>query len=430
MGDRRRTRRTRDTRRNGSSRSGSRVRERERVQNRNRTRERSRVESRARVQEIPERRKSRTKVTGFYDYSLLVLVLILVCFGLIMIYSTSYYSASMYKNGDSMYYLKRQGLLAFAGIMAMLGISCIDYRILLKKIPKFNIYWPTFIYGFSILLQLYVLINGVELNGAKRWISLGPLGTFQPSDFAKIATIIFVSYLIYLRPRELDHVKGFVRIALYIVVLIGLIGIENMSTAIVIAMILFGICYVASKKKWYYYIGILVVFVFGALYIVLGEGFRMQRIEIWLNVETHEDSYQILQGLYAIASGGVFGKGLGQSMQKLGYVPEAQNDMIFSIICEELGIFGACCILLLFIMLLWRIFQITINAPDLFGGLICTGVLVHIAVQVIINIAVVTNSIPSTGVPLPFISYGGTSVAMLLVEIGIVLSVSKRITAE
>ena len=173
---------------------------------------------------------------------------------------------------------------------------------------------------------------------------------------------------------------------------------------------------------------IILAVIAGVLFIRFGEGFRMSRVIAWKNVETDSKAYQILQGLYAIASGGMFGKGLGNSMQKLGYVPEAQNDMIFTIICEELGVFGACCVMLLFILLLCRIFQIAVNSPDLFGGMLCVGVLIHVAAQVLLNIAVVTNTIPSTGVALPFISYGGTSLAVLLMEMGFVLSVSNRVT--
>lgn len=376
------------------------------------------------------KRRERKSYVGIYDYSLLFLVVLLVCFGLIMIYSTSYYSATIHKNGDSMYYLKRQAMFVCAGIAVMLLVSKIDYRVLLKRLPKIKVHIVPVLYGLSVLMQIYVLINGVTLNGAKRWISLGPFGTFQPSDFAKIATILLISYMVYLQPRALDNIKGFIRIAIYIFVLIALIGIENMSTAIVIALILFCMCVVASRKLIYFIAMGVGAFGLAVAYILLGEGFRMERIQIWQHVETHAKGFQILQGLYAIASGGIFGKGLGQSMQKLGYVPEAQNDMIFSIICEELGMFGAFCVILLFILLLWRIFQIAVNAPDLFGGMICTGVMVHVAAQVIINIAVVTNSIPSTGVPLPFISYGGTSVAMLLIEMGLVLSVSNQISFE
>lgn len=208
---------------------------------------------------------------------------------------------------------------------------------------------------------------------------------------------------------------------------IGLVLIENMSTAIVLILITGGICFVASRNKKYYIVVIVAAVAALGLFVLFGDAFRMQRIEIWRNVETHPKGFQILQGLYAIASGGLFGTGLGESMQKLGFIPESYNDMIFSIVCEELGLCGAIMVVILFILLLWRIFTVAINAPDLFGALLCVGVLVHIAVQVIINIAVVTNSIPSTGIPLPFISYGGTSVAILLAEMGMVLSVSNQI---
>lgn len=155
------------------------------------------------------------------------------------------------------------------------------------------------------------------------------------------------------------------------------------------------------------------------------ESYRLERLAVWKNPEAYEKGYQTLQGLYAIGSGGLFGRGLGQSIQKLGFVPEAQNDMIFSIICEELGLFGACFILMLFLLLIWRFFVIATQAKDLFGALIASGAMAHMMIQVILNIAVVTNTIPNTGITLPFISYGGTSVVFLLVEMGLVLSVSK-----
>ena len=207
-----------------------------------------------------------------------------------------------------------------------------------------------------------------------------------------------------------------------------MIAAENLSTAIVITLVFGGMCFIASRNKRYFVFAIILAVIAGVLFIRFGEGFRMSRVIAWKNVETDSKAYQILQGLYAIASGGMFGKGLGNSMQKLGYVPEAQKDMIFTIICEELGVFGACCVMLLFILLLCRIFQIAVNSPDLFGGMLCVGVLIHVAAQVLLNIAVVTNTIPSTGVALPFISYGGTSLAVLLMEMGFVLGVSNRVT--
>lgn len=230
-------------------------------------------------------------------------------------------------------------------------------------------------------------------------------------------------------PRRLDKVSGFLRVIFFILPLLGLIAIENFSTALIIGIIMVGISFVASRKKaYFFYIGALLIG--GGVAMILIEPYRIQRLQVWLNVETHPKGYQILQGLYAIASGGVFGKGLGQSMQKLGFIPESHNDMIFSVICEELGLFGAIALILLFLLMIWRLFFIAVNAPDLYGGLLATGVLAHIASQVLINIAVVTNSIPSTGIPLPFISYGGTSIMVILMEMGIVLSVSNQIKTD
>jgi cell division protein FtsW len=313
----------------------------------------------------------------------------------------------------------------------MLIVSRLDYRLLLEKLPLLPLKPVALSYLGALLLQAAVFIPGlgVEYNGAKRWLKLGPV-QFQPSDITKVAVILFVSYMIYLSPKRMDKFGGFLRIAFYMSPLILLVLVENMSTAIVLCAILVGICFVGSRKKWYYFVAAFFLFLGGVAFIFLGKGFRMERIKIWLDVENHEKGFQILQGLYAIASGGLTGTGLGGSMQKLGYVPEAQNDMIFSIICEELGLFGAVTVILLFVLLIWRLFVISINAPDMFGGLMCTGILVHIAVQVVINIAVVTNSIPSTGIPLPFISYGGTSIAVLLAEMGLALSVSNQIKYE
>lgn len=373
-----------------------------------------------------ERRNGRKKFHSYYDYSLLFLTLFLACFGLVMIYSTSAYTAQL-RNNDAMFYLKKQGFTVIIGIISMLIISKVDYHIFIKKLPVINIKPIVLIYFLSIILQVWVLVFGRTINSAKRWIYIGPI-SFQPSEYSKVAVILMVSYLVYLAPRQLDRIGGFIRIAFYISPILVLIAAENLSTAIVIAGILFAICFVTSRKKLYFILVTLGAAAMGVIYIFAG--WRSTRVEIWLNVETHEKGFQILQGLYAIASGGIFGVGLGESMQKLGFIPESHNDMIFTVICEELGLFGAVCVILLFVLLIWRLFIISISAPDLFGGLICVGVLAHIALQVVINIAVVTNSIPSTGIPLPFISYGGTSVIFLLSEMGIVLSVSNQIRYE
>ncbi len=372
---------------------------------------------------------NKRKMHSYYDYSLLFLIIFLVCFGLVMIYSTSSYNAQRLY-GNPTHFLERQALFAGAGIIVMIFVSKIDYRIYAKKIPIIKLRPLTILYVLCLVLQTYVLVFGDETKGSKRWIDMGSLGRFQPSELTKIAVILFTAYIVNVAPKKLDKFTGFLRICLFIAPLLGLIVVANLSTAIIIAVIMVSICFVASKKKAYFVIIGLLLAGLGAVFIFFFNSYRSDRIDAWLNVETADNGYQILQGLYAIASGGIFGKGLGESMQKLGFIPESHNDMIFSVICEELGLFGAFALILLFILVIWRIFIIAINSTDLYGGLIATGVLAHIAVQVIINIAVVTNTIPSTGNTLPFISYGGSSVMVILFEMGIVLSVSNQIKGE
>ncbi len=368
------------------------------------------------------------KFHSYYDYSLLFLTLFLTCFGLVMIYSTSSYNASR-ELGNPAYYLEKQSVFAVLGFVVMLIVSKIDYRIYITKMPIIKIKPITILYILCILLQFYVLFFGVKVNGARRWIELGPLGRFQPSELSKIAVILFTAYIVNLSPVKLDKFKGFIRVVVFVAPLIVLVLIPNFSTALVMAAIMIAICFVASRKKLYFIVSGLIGAGIGAAFI-FGVSYRSTRIDVWRNVETHPKGYQILQGLYAIASGGIFGKGLGESMQKLGFIPESHNDMIFAVICEELGLFGAIAVIMLFVLLVWRLFIIAINAPDLYGGLIATGVLTHIAVQVLLNIAVVTNTIPSTGIPLPFISSGGSSLMVLLFEMGIALSVSNQIKYE
>ncbi|NLJ97164.1 MAG: cell division protein FtsW [Clostridiales bacterium] len=370
---------------------------------------------------------NRKKLHSYYDYSLLFLTLFLVCFGLVMIYSTSSYNAQRLY-GDATYYLSKQALLGGAGILIMLFVSKVDYRAYISKTPLIRIKPVTILYFLCILLQIAVIIFGEETKGAKRWLQIGSI-SFQPSELSKIAVILMTAYIVQLAPRRLDKIWGFIRVVFIIAPLLLLVISENFSTGLIIGIIMVAICFVASKKKAYFILSGLVMGALASLMIFFVD-FRSDRVDAWINVETHEKGYQILQGLYAIASGGVFGKGLGESMQKLGFIPESHNDMIFSVICEELGLFGAVALILLFILLLWRIFIIAINAPDLFGGLVATGVLAHIASQVLINIAVVTSTIPSTGIPLPFISYGGSSLMVILFEIGIVLSISNQIKAQ
>ncbi len=376
-----------------------------------------------------EREKGKKKkFHSYYDYSLLILTLFIVGFGLIMIYSTSSYNAEIHLN-DPTYYLRKQAFSVALGIVAMIFLSNVDYHRLLMPLPVIRFKPVTLLYILCIFLQVLVLFVGKEINGAKRWIYFPIIGSFQPSELSKVATILYVAYVVQLSPKRLSKFSGFLRITILLSPLIGFIVIENLSTAIVVTGILVAVCFVASRKKVYYAV-VACIGAAGIAAFISMVSFRALRFRVWLNVETEEKGYQILQGLYAIASGGLFGVGLGKSMQKLGFIPESHNDMIFSIICEELGLFGAVLVIIIFILIIWRLFIIAISSPDLFGGLICVGVMSHIAIQVIINIAVVTNSIPSTGIPLPFISYGGTSVAILLAEMGIALSVSNQIKYE
>ncbi len=376
-----------------------------------------------------EREKGKkVKFHSYYDFGLLFLTLFLAGFGLLMIYSTSGYNALM-NAGDEFAYVKKQLISVLLGVAAMFIISRINYRVFTRPIKLIRVTPITLLFILCIFLQIIVLFVGREVNGAKRWIDLGPLGTFQPSELSKVGMIMFTAYIVQLAPQKLSKFIGFLRICLFTAPLIVLVVIENLSTAIVLSAIMGIICFVASRKKLYYFIVGMMGLGAGAVFVAL-EGYRLERFDVWHNIETHEKGYQILQGLYAIASGGLFGVGLGQSMQKLGFIPESHNDMIFSVICEELGLVGAIALIIIFVMLLWRLLFNAINAPDLFGGLICMGILTHIAVQVLINIAVVTNTIPSTGIPLPFISYGGTSVAIILAEMGLALSVSNQIKYE
>lgn len=350
------------------------------------------------------------------DKSLLVIVCLLVIMGLILLYSTSAYNGRV-KFDDSFYYLKKQAFATLLGLGLMWLVAGTDYHV-----------WRRFAvpaYLLSVGLSLAVLFVGDEYNGSKRWLSFGPV-SFQPSEFAKIAVILFLSCVIEKNVRKMDRWKWMIFIILMILPIVGLVGAGNLSTAIIILGIGIILIFTASPK--YSQFLFLAVGAAGFLGIFLGlESYRMERLAVWRHPENYEKGYQTLQGLYAIGSGGLFGTGLGNSMQKLGFVPEAQNDMIFAIICEELGLVGAAGIVLLFLLLIRRLFLIAVHTKDLFGALIVTGVMAHMMIQVILNIAVVTNTIPNTGITLPFISYGGTSVLFLLTEMGVVLSVSDLI---
>lgn len=368
----------------------------------------------------------------FYDYSLLFTIAFLIMFGLLMIYSASSYKAQLDYNGNAAYFMTRQGVIALGGFAFMILISRLDYR------------WYAKFYKLAIAVSWFMMIAvsfvGRRVNGKRRWLGVGPL-SFQPTELVKITIIVSVAALLVKLGRDVDRPAGIARIAMVVLPLAAIVAANNLSSGIIIAGIGFVMLFVASRKKLWYFL----VMVAGGLVIAfapqIGNGLRaihllkpyqLSRINVWKNPEAFasEGGYQVLQGLYAIGSGGLFGKGLGESIQKLGFVPEAQNDMIFSIICEELGLFGAVALILVFMFMIYRFMVIASNAPDLFGCLLVVGVMAHIAIQVILNIAVVTNTIPNTGITLPFISYGGTSIIFLEAEMGMVLSVSNQIKLE
>ena len=376
-------------------------------------------------------RRNKKQAEYFFDYTLLFIVLFLLGFGMIMVYSTSSYEASLSASlkYDEAYYLKHQALAAVMGLVAMIVVANIPYH-----------FWERFaVLGYfvsAILIALVLTPLGIEANGARRWLNLGL--SVQPAEIAKLCMILFLASFICKMGKGIRTGRGFwlvLMIPVPICLMVWKIT-NNMSSAIIIFGIALLMLFVASPDyKRFVLMGAAGVAAVAALVFAIIQmehsdlGFRGGRILAWLNPEAYASGtgFQTLQALYAIGSGSIFGKGLGQSMQKLGFLPEAQNDMIFSIICEELGLFGGIAVILLFVLLIWRFMVIANNASDLFGALLVVGVMGHIAIQVILNIAVVTNTIPNTGISLPFISYGGSSVMFLLIEIGLVLSVAKGI---
>ena len=381
--------------------------------------------------ETASAREKKKKRSGFNDYSLIFIVLFLLAFGLVLLYSTSSYMAAAEYDGDSAYYLKRQLIFTVLGLGLMVIFIIVPYR-----------FWrflsiPAFLGAIGLILL--IIPYGVEVNGAKRWLIINGI-SLQPSEVAKVAIIVCTAFMIeMIGRRRLLTVWGF----LLPMVPSGIIAVmlwkitNNLSSALVILAISFGMLFIACPdfKRFIVIaaagviacVGVVTYIVRSADQVSVGAmGFRGSRILVWLDPQAFasDTGFQTLQALYAIGSGGMFGKGLGQSMQK-AIIPEAQNDMIFSIICEELGLFGAIGIMILFVLLIWRFILVAGNAKDLYGALLVTGVITHIAVQAILNIAVVTNTIPNTGVTLPFISYGGSSLFFLLAEIGMVLSVAR-----
>ena len=369
----------------------------------------------------------------YVDYTLIYILLLLLGFGLIMVYSTSSYTASITQatGNDPYYFLRKQANATIIGLILMVIVSFIPHRVYTR-------FANLAMYVSIVLIFLILTPLGYEANGAKRWIRIGGI-SLQPAEVAKVAVILYMTVTIVRNKDMFDDIKSIIKNTLLPIIscLLVFLLTRNLSSAIIIAAICIIMMYVVDKNTKRYLIGAVALGCIAVIAIIVAlsipdspdVGFRMSRIKAWRNPEAYSDTigYQTLQSLYAIGSGGFFGKGLGQSSQKLGFIPEAQNDMIFSIICEELGLFGGVCVIAMFIVLLYRMWIIANSAPDMYGMLLVTGVMAHIAVQVVLNIAVVTNVIPNTGISLPFISYGGSSVMFLLAEMGMVIGVARSI---
>ncbi len=380
----------------------------------------------AKEQSQPKKNKDKTS-NPHMDYNLLIVCIFTILIGYVLLYSASSYSATS-THDDSLFFIKRQMFATAIGIVGLVVVMKLGYKFFEKFAD-----WIYYLSLASIVLVRTPL--GLELNGARRWVDLGFI-QFQPAELVKISVIIVTASMISkCKNKSLENpvvaLKIFARTAVAAIMLYVLTS--NMSSAIIVGLIGTLMLVIAGPgRKFYKYFFIALGGIAGLAGIVMlikGSGFRIARVMTWLNPEQYSDEggYQIMQGLYAIGSGGYFGKGIGNSAQKLGTLPESTNDMIFSIICEEMGLFGAVCVIALFIFMIFRMKSIVTNTPrsDVFGSMLVIGVMLHISIQVLLNIAVVTNSMPNTGVSLPFISYGGTSLAFLITEMGLVFSVSK-----
>lgn len=385
------------------------------------------------MMDAQERVKARFKKTYYVNYGLIFIVLFLLVFGLIMLLSTSSYEANL-KYDNAWYFFNRQAGSTAFGLAVMLLISFW---------PNYKFYKRFTIVAYAGACAAPFLVKtslAYSANGATRWIRVFGV-SIQPAEVSKFLMIIFLAGFVSQLGKHVSTKKGFgITLGMSMIPAFFVYSFtRNLSSALIIVCIALAMLFVSCPDyKRFLAIGALGVGIAAvAVYYAVstssdGLNFRFKRVLAWLHPEQYASgtSHQTIQALYAIGSGGLFGKGLGESMQKLGFIPEAQNDMIFSIICEELGLFGAIAIMLMFMLLIWRLKLVADSATDMFGALLVIGVLAHVSIQVILNIAVVTNSIPNTGITLPFISYGGSAVVMQLVEIGIALNVSRISSAE
>lgn len=368
--------------------------------------------------------KLNIKERGSIDIPFLILVLCLLGFGLVMVSSASYVSA-YYKYGDSFYFIKRQVIFAVAGIAAMFFFAFFNYKWFKKHV------WLILIVALIMVVLVLIPGIGIKVNGARRWLGIGGF-RIQPSELAKFAVIVFLSAYVSINHERMKRFDGLLPAVAVLGVFTLLVAVEtHISGAILIFCVGAVMLFIGGMS-------IRTLLTFGGLgggailCFILFTDYAKVRLQTWVNpfANPTDEGFQIIQSLYAIGSGGLFGLGLGQSRQKHLYIPEPQNDYIFSIVCEELGFVGALVVLLLFVLLIWRGYNIAFHMKDKFSMMLVAGIVSRVAIQVIFNIAVVTNAFPSTGISLPFFSYGGTALLVLMAEMGIVLSVSRYSTLD
>ncbi len=391
----------------------------------------STARAKRRKRNLARRNRQLAELAESLDLNLLFTLVFILAFGLLMVYSASSYVA-LRDWGDQTHFFSRQLTADLLGLAVMIIVIFLPLR--LFQVAGVGLYVVSYVLIFLVLTPL-----GIESHNARRWIAIPGTGfNLQPAEVAKLAVIIFLAAIINQLGKEINTLKGILfPVAITLPVCGVIYGVtDNLSSALIIAGIAFVMCFVASRNyKWY----ILIVVIGAAIaagivaYVANTDldsdaSFRLGRISAWIHPENSTESaaHQALQSMYAIGNGGVFGVGLGHSVQKISALPEPHNDMIFAIICEELGIVGAVALILLFVMLLFQMYRVARSTRNRFRFLLVVGVMAHIAIQTVLNIAVATNSIPNTGVSLPFISYGGSSVMFLLIEVGLVLNVNRQ----
>ena len=375
-------------------------------------------------------------LTSGFDMPFFILLMIILVVGLATLYSASHVYAFNYQNGDSYFYIRKQLLWVVFGLIGMLLVSMVDYHVL----HKFA--WIIWLLSLALLVLALVLPSS---TGVHRWIRIPGLGQFQPSELAKFGLVLLFAHLISLNYKKMKTTtRGFLPLFLLLGITCALVVVEpHLSGTLLIGLLGLALMFIGGVRIGWI-LGIIGVGVVGVVFMVTVLGYEQDRIMVWrqpleafANEITFADgmsgkdhAWQTVQSLYAIGSGGLLGLGPGDSRQKHLFLPEPQNDFIFSVFCEEMGFVGALLVLVLFGLLVWRGFVIGMRSPDKFGCLLAIGLTIQIGLQVAINVAVVSNLMPNTGISLPFFSYGGTSILMLMLQMGVVLSISRQSRME